>query len=339
MALGQWDQAEAKALQAQRMNVVPSLTADRADTVLHELAMIKARQATPGAPADSATALAAATAPASSGAQAAAQPGQAQMPTTEPASVVAEREANELLVRGDTAAATAKFTEAERLRAQEQRPAGGEAANPATNVAIAAPTANARSVDPEGGRHRGGSARADSPRPPGAGGTNARAGRRPRRPAPGRGPDALRQAATTRVPARWRWRRRRASRASRPRPTSCSRRLHWPNKAVRSSLYESALDAVRKGDHGRARALLTEVAASGAGLDEGTMQKVQDLLMKLPREMSGKASTVDLPSPGTALETDAEALAAQTAQRRGRHQARRRPPAPGNRPRQGDRPL
>ncbi len=77
------------------------------------------------------------------------------------------------------------------------------------------------------------------------------------------------------------------------------------------SLYESAVDAVRKGESGRARALLAEVAASGATLDEGTMQKVQDLLMKLPREMSGRANTIDVPGPHTPLETDAEALAAQ----------------------------
>ncbi len=40
---GQFDQAEAKARQAQQMNVVPSLTADRAETVLHDIAMTRAR--------------------------------------------------------------------------------------------------------------------------------------------------------------------------------------------------------------------------------------------------------------------------------------------------------
>src|SRR5262249_51031956 len=43
MAAGRLDQAEAKAKQAQRMNVVPAVTADRAEAVLHEIAMAKAR--------------------------------------------------------------------------------------------------------------------------------------------------------------------------------------------------------------------------------------------------------------------------------------------------------
>ena len=39
---GKLDEAEAKARQAQRMNVVPPLTADRAESVLHEIAMARA---------------------------------------------------------------------------------------------------------------------------------------------------------------------------------------------------------------------------------------------------------------------------------------------------------
>ena len=38
---GKLDEAEAKARQAQRMNVVPALTADRAESVLHEIAMAR----------------------------------------------------------------------------------------------------------------------------------------------------------------------------------------------------------------------------------------------------------------------------------------------------------
>ena len=41
------------------------------------------------------------------------------------------------------------------------------------------------------------------------------------------------------------------------------------------------------------------------------MQKVQDLLMKLPREMSAKAGAIGIPGPGQSVETDAQALAAQ----------------------------
>jgi len=46
------------------------------------------------------------------------------------------------------------------------------------------------------------------------------------------------------------------------------------------AMYEAALDALRKGDSGRAKALLTEIAAV-PGIEEGMSQKVQDLLLKL----------------------------------------------------------
>ena len=50
MKLGKLNEAEAKALQAQRMNVVPALTADRAESVLHDIAMARVRSV-PGSPA------------------------------------------------------------------------------------------------------------------------------------------------------------------------------------------------------------------------------------------------------------------------------------------------
>ena len=95
--IGKLDEAEAKARQAQRMNVVPSLTSDRAESVLHEIAMARRAkaQAAPGMMA------------------------KAPQPVADPRSMVAEREANELLAKGDQAAATAKFVEAERLSSAE----------------------------------------------------------------------------------------------------------------------------------------------------------------------------------------------------------------------------
>ncbi|MBX6316317.1 MAG: type II secretory pathway, component PulD, partial [Isosphaeraceae bacterium] len=68
-------------------------------------------------------------------------------------------------------------------------------------------------------------------------------------------------------------------------------------------LYEAALDALRKGDQDRARALLTEM--STAELDPATAQKVQDLLARLRPNGSGKAS-VGEPTPD-----DTEAVANQ----------------------------
>src|SRR5439155_26971089 len=47
MKAGRLDEADAKARMAQRMDVVPALTADRAESVLHEIAMARA-QTSPG---------------------------------------------------------------------------------------------------------------------------------------------------------------------------------------------------------------------------------------------------------------------------------------------------
>ncbi len=63
------------------------------------------------------------------------------------------------------------------------------------------------------------------------------------------------------------------------------------------ALYEEALTAIRKGDASRARALLTEVAASGDSLDQGLRTKVNGLLEKLAHSKGGQ--------PGTATTVDA----------------------------------
>ena len=88
ISVGRLDEAEAKARQAQRMNVVPPLTADRAESVLHELAMARAQKDTRPTPA---------------------------RPGVESPTVTLEREANELLAKGDRAGAQAKFAAADRL--------------------------------------------------------------------------------------------------------------------------------------------------------------------------------------------------------------------------------
>ena len=93
MSVGKLDEAEAKARMAQRMNVVPPLTADRAESVLHEIAMARAQT---GAGGDRVAT------------------GRGGPPVSK-----MEREANELLAKGDQEAAAAKFSEAERLSAGE----------------------------------------------------------------------------------------------------------------------------------------------------------------------------------------------------------------------------
>ena len=111
MKLGKLNEAEAKALQAQRMNVVPALTADRAESVLHDIAMARVRSGS-GSP--------------------------AATPAAEAPSLVAEHEANDLLNKGDQAKAAAKFVESEKLRDKESgRAAIGQA------LATAAPSVDA----------------------------------------------------------------------------------------------------------------------------------------------------------------------------------------------------
>ena len=104
MKLGKLNEAEAKALQAQRMKVVPALTADRAESVLHDIAMARVRSGS-GSP--------------------------AATPAAEPPSLVAEHEANDLLDKGDQAKAAAKFAGSEKLRDKESGQAAiGQALRP-----------------------------------------------------------------------------------------------------------------------------------------------------------------------------------------------------------------
>ena len=98
MKAGNLDAAEMKARQAQRMNVVPPLTADRAEAVLHDIEMARTGKA-----------------PAT--------------PAAESPSLAAEREANDLLAQGQQAKAAARFAEAERLRRLE--PGAAPAVDPA----------------------------------------------------------------------------------------------------------------------------------------------------------------------------------------------------------------
>ena len=216
MAAGKFDQAEAKAREALRLNVVPSLTADRAESVLHDIAMAKAR--TPQG-----TAVAAA-------------------PAAESAAARAEREANALLAKNQTDAAAAKFAEAERARFRE-----AEAAAPKADPAV-------RQVDgrrrPGPGRRRpdpgpAGRPPLPAPSPAGPGRRQDSAPLRPPTPprprpcpriaapscSPRRRPSSPR--ASTRSPRRWPTTPRPPARASTPRPTSCSPRSPWPSRAGR----------------------------------------------------------------------------------------------------------
>ena len=277
MLAGKFDEAEAKARQAQRMNVVPALTADRAESVLHEIAMAKAQKE-----------------PVAAAPKAGAEPSRFKL----------EREANELLAKGDQAAAQARFAEAERLDPSTPSPAA--AAQPAVELAVGKLEGGNPAASPGSDRTRGQS----SSRAAAAGSDHSGHGRSH----DGR----ARGTRTTRLrPPRAGPPRRIGASNSLRRPKSCTRtaitkrpgssptkpragkfgveaqsdellaQIAMTEQGGALSLYESALAAMRSGDNGRAKALLTEVAAAGDSLNEGLRTKVTDLLQKLSTD--GKA--------------------------------------------------
>jgi type II secretory pathway component GspD/PulD (secretin) len=300
LQLNRLDEAEAKARKAQAMNVVPGLTADRAEAVLHDIAMARAR---------------------------ASQKAPAETPATELASVAAEREANELLAKGDQARAAAKFAEAERLRLEESRglhsrtgnsgsPHDPEVQRSSTASAVASQTG--RSAEPGSARSEldlGGDelpAVAVDLTPPGDPPlTSAPASEQ-------RGQQLLREAKALYTSGNYPAARQMAEEAGQADPSvqdeadELLAQIGLAEQGGALSLYESALAAMRAGEISRARALLTEVAAAASALDDSLRTKVQELLQRLPAEETsdlpkGRATVGDRSS----FMPDLEALAAQ----------------------------
>ena len=295
-------------------------------------------------------------------------------PVAEPASVVAEREANELLAKGDQAKAAAKFAEAERLRATEsRRPApsprlarrrrldpavqtdlGRPSRRPRPDCCAAAgrtsrPAADSRRA-PAGRRRR-----APAPAEPEADAARrrrARRGRPARSPARGRQPPAgqpgratarrgqgpLHQRQLPRRPADWPSEAKAGKFGVDAQADELLAQIGLAEQGGALSLYESALAAMRNGDNGRARALLTEVAAAGDSLDESLRAEGPGPAREAPADDDGASrhGRRRRHEPGRARRRGPRR---PEAQRRGRHQDRRGPPAPGDRPRQGDRHL
>ncbi len=109
--VGKLDEAEAKARKAERMNVVPPVTSDRPEAVLHEIVMARAAKS---------------------------QPVANTLPADAPRSAVVEGEANALLAKGEPVAAAKKFAEAEELSAAEAGAAPAAAAGAGIELAPAA---------------------------------------------------------------------------------------------------------------------------------------------------------------------------------------------------------
>ena len=273
ISAGRLDEAEEKAKRAQRMNVVPGLTADRAEAVLHDLAMARARQPK----SDQAVAVV--------GAE---NKNPALAPLAEVASSRAEREGNDLLNNGDSKGAAAKFAVAQNLRTSESNQTG---------IALATPEAG----DPL--------PPADSPTPI----AGLPPGDVPAAAPMSRGDMMLNEAKALYENGNFVAAKQKAEQAKAAtagvdaQADEMIAQIALASQGGALSMYESALEAVRKGDVSRAKALLTEVAASGDGIDDGLRMKVASLLEKLPRDDSGKATVTDQLAPAD----DNDTLAAQ----------------------------
>jgi hypothetical protein len=294
LASGKLDEAEAKALNAQRLNVAPALTSDRAEAVLHDVEMQRART-NPKAP--------------------------AVTPPAELASAAAEREANERLKVGDREGFAQKSREAELLQAQEsgQQPAAAatpaQAPAPANDAALlrtqgdapAAADPNPPSLDPIG---------AQAPAVPPA---NAPAtAPAPAAPAPAMDPVLTSDPATTAAsPAgnngqallekahalltagNFSDAKEAATQAKTggfgldAQADEVLSQIALAQQAGALKMYESAVAAARKQDFEHARQILTELAATDIQ-DETLLQKVQDLLTRMPGEKAGKASVTPI---------------------------------------------
>jgi len=311
LAAGRLDEAEKKAQAARRLNVVPSLTADQADSVLHDIAMAKAR-----APQGATT-----VAPAAG----------------EPASAVAEREANELLGRNDGRAAMAKYAEAERARANEARGVASKvdaavrqvsATEPAPSPALAPPA-----LEPAPSQAAAPIEELPVPEPPAAGQAAPPTPDAPAMPAiaepaadapaptpvpdaeaapaGNRGVELLAQAKALYTQGNYPAAKGLAADAKAGKygvdaqADELIASIALAEQGGVLSVYEAALDSIRKGDTPRARVLLTALVTegqAGSGPDEALQKKAQELLDRLPKDKD--AAAVAASPAGKALAAD-----------------------------------
>ncbi|WP_250846819.1 type II secretory pathway, component PulD [Aquisphaera insulae] len=325
LKVGDLDQAETKAKQAQRMNVAPPLTADRAESVLYDIAAARA--------------------------------GKGGNPAAESPSAAAEREANKLLASGDQTRASEKFIEAEKLRRKEVVRKGSdstldaavkqvsgdsagapllaapEAAAPAPAPAQA-PAVAAKPADAAPELVAAELPQAPAPAPAAAPAPEPAAANavpdlddEPRAVAPAaaastapaetnKGEQLLAEARALCASGNFPAARQLAEEAKSgkhgvdAKADELISQIGMAEQGGALSLYESALAAMRKGDNARARAYLNEVAA-GSSLDENLRTKVQELLKKLPADEKTAAAPGRAVVGDKAPIADAEALSAQ----------------------------
>jgi type II secretory pathway component GspD/PulD (secretin) len=248
MAAGDFAGAEQHAQKALALGVVPSVTADRAESVLSELSFMRAPKAGGAVPHDPAIATA-------SNAREVAR---------------AEQQANEYLSQNNQEAARAKFEEAARL--QQVQVAGDD--QEVAPVALIGPSTAApvglEPVDPFA-QVPGGDEPQDAPVPIAPAGATGQV-------------DNLEQAqallAVGNFAAARQWAEKAKQAGGGLEADNMLAQVEQARQQATLSLYEAAIDGIRKGEIERSRALLHELADQD--LDEGTQQKVQDLLLKLP---------------------------------------------------------
>ncbi len=278
LAAGRLDEAENKARIASRMGVVPGLDADRAETVLHEIAMIRQQNRPAVAP------------PAPANGAAASQTGVA-LAHTNPSGVAADT------------AVPATDPSVQRISAGEGN-AGPELAAPAETAAAAPPADQGAGAAPTVSGLEPVQAAA-APAPLDAQST-------PASPPGNRGEQLLAEAKALYTNANYSAALQLANEAKAGKfgvdaqAGELIAQINMAAQAKALSLYEEALASLRRGDNQRARNLLTEVAADESFDDENLKDKVQGLLQKLSSDKGGSAAA----SPNDAAQ-DADALAAQ----------------------------
>ena len=248
LAVGDLAKAEEAAQTARQLNVFPPVNADRADAVLHDIAMIKARGAAPAPAQVTAGAV---------GADPSVQRAGRSAPVVAPAPV-------------DPAAA-------DPLPIPAPSPFPGAVVDPTPNPVAAPPAADVLPTEPAQAPVPDASAPTAGPATP----TNP-------------GVQLLEQARALAVAGNFAAAKQAAVQARNggfgveAQADEALAQIGLVEQAGSLKFYESALDSMRKGDYDHARDLLTEMQSRE--LDEGTRQKVEDLLARLPQGKAGKAT-------------------------------------------------
>ena len=286
MKAGRLDDAETKAKMAQRMGVVPGLEADRAESVLHDIAMLRAKGQPSAEPSSPRLAIGNATAPA--------------MANVDTAPMAAAQVAASRATQSPTSdPAVQRIAATETVGGPELTPPTDKTAvQPAASSS--APAQAAAPIDLTA-----------APATPAVESTNDQA-TAVAAPA-NRGEQLLAEAKSLFTNTNYAAALQLAKEAKAGKfgvdaqADEMIAQIGMAAQARAISLYEEAMASLRKGDNQRARALLTEVAADETFEDETLKAKVEGLLQKLAGGAQG--------GPGSASPTDAaqdaETLGAQ----------------------------